>query len=103
GHEGRSAVVAERNGNGVDPDRDAAARAALSVGHKHVSIFEQVFNLSSAGSQWAVAYGSGRGGSMVVQRAPGGRWRTQEHDCGAAVAEHEWRYQRGVSPLRAGR
>ena len=31
------------------------------------------------------------------------RWRAQEHHCGAAVAEHEWRHQRGVSPLRAGR
>ena len=78
-------------------------RVALSPGHDHVSDVEQIFNLSSAGSQLAAAYGFGRGGRVVVQTTPGGRRRAQEHHCGAALAQHERRHQRGVSGFRAGR
>ncbi len=47
--------------------------------------------------------GAGGGGSVGLQAAQSGKCcRCQEHDRGSAIAEYEWRHQRGVSPLRAG-
>ena len=45
-------------------------RLAVSHCHDHVSDYEQVFNVSSAGSQRAAAHGFGCGGRVVVQTAP---------------------------------
>ncbi len=42
-------------------------------------------------------------GAWWFKHRSAGRRRRQEHDCGAPAAEHERRFQRGLSAFRAGR
>ena len=103
GHEGRSSVAEAGNGAGVNHQRTAARRIAVPYPDQHISTLEPDPNLCSARGHRVAPDPADTRGSVVVEASPRGWHRRQEHDCCAALAEHQRRYQCRVSSLRAGR